>query len=84
MCSKVTRVSISKVPWKGQRFRFLQTHFGDASFQEKTEAEEIRGTVISVAFPKADCEVQVSLLSEIVFQSHCPLPLKNGNVTLVL
>lgn len=37
--------------------------FGDASFQEKTEAEEIRKTVISVAFPKADCKVHVPLLS---------------------
>lgn len=38
--------------------------------------------VISVAFSKADCEVQVPLLSEMVFQPQSPLPLKNGNVTL--
>ena len=74
-------MSISKALCKEQGFLFLQTHFGDASFQEKTEAEEIR-TAISVAFPKADCEVWVPLLSEMAFLPHSPLPLKNGSVTL--
>lgn len=57
-------------------------HFGNGSFQEKTAAEKIRRAVISVAFPKADCKVQVHLLSGMVFQAHCPLPLRNGDVTL--
>lgn len=72
---------ISKALCKGQRFIFLQTHFVDASFQEKTKAEAIR-TVISVAFLKADCKEQALQLSEMVFQPQFPLPLRNGDVTV--
>lgn len=82
LCSMVTRVFISKALCKGQRFIFLQTHFVDASFQEKTEAEAIRRTVISVAFLKADRKEQVLQLSEMVFQPQFPLPLRNGDVTV--
>lgn len=68
MCA--ARCDTPKALCKGQRFRFFQTHFGGIAFQGKSDAEEIRRTVISVAFPKADCEVQVPLLLETVFQPH--------------
>lgn len=48
---------------------FSDTLCGGITFQGKSNAEEI-STLISVAFPKADCEVQVPLLPETVFQPH--------------
>lgn len=63
-------VTISKAFLRGGDSYFFQTHSGGIAFQGKSEAEEIRRTVISVAFPKADSEEQVPLLPETVFQSH--------------
>lgn len=70
MCAAQKCVTISKALSKGQRCLFFQTHFGGVALQGKSDVEEIRRTVISVAFPKADCEVQVPLLPETVFQPH--------------
>lgn len=63
-------VTISKALCKGQGVLIFQTHFGGVALQGKSDAEDIRRTVISVAFPKADCEVQVPLLPETVYQPH--------------
>jgi len=54
LCTQGTYVHLQALCRGRTRSMFLQKPFGNASFQEKAGAEEVRRAVISVAFPTAD------------------------------